>query len=124
VGRYSYHDSMHRTLATTPRAMWQRGIEGQGDPRRVPNPSRFSLDFMPFAYRQLRRDGIHLHGLRYWSDTLGLWLGRLTEKCPVRYDPRDLTTVWIRLPNGEDVAGHYADLRWPQLNNHRLKPVG
>lgn len=116
-----YHDSVHRTLATTPRAMWQRGIEGQGAPRRVPNPSRFSLDFMPFAYRQLRRDGIHLHGLRYWSDTLGLWLGRLTEKCPVRYDPRDLTTVWIRLPNGEDVTGHYADLRWPQITLWELR---
>ncbi|MBE2294547.1 MAG: transposase [Phycisphaerales bacterium] len=117
----SYHDSVHRTLETTPRAMWCRGVERQGDPRHVSNSSRFSLDFMPFAYRKLRRDGIYLHGLRYWSDTLGLWLGRLAEKCLVRYDPRDLTTVWIRLPNGDDIAAHYADLRWSQITLWELR---
>jgi putative transposase len=116
-----YHDTCHRTLETTPRGAWQAGLESQGAPRAVADPPRFLLDFLPVAYRQLRRDGVHLHGLRYWSDTFGLWLGRLTEKCPVRFDPRDLSVVWVRLPDGDDIAAAYADLRWPRITLWELR---
>jgi putative transposase len=116
-----YHDTVHRGLGTTPQAAWRAGLAQHGEPRAVVDPARFVLDFLPFVQRRIRRDGVHLHGLRYWSDPLGLWLGRLTEPCPVRYDPRDLATVWVRLPDGSDVAAGYADLRWPRITLWELR---
>lgn len=116
-----YHDTLHRSLGTTPRAAWRAGVAQQGVPRAVADPGRFMLDFLPFAHRRLRRDGLHLHGLRYWDDTFGLWLGRLTAPCPVRFDPRDLTTVWVSLPDGSTLATHYADLRWPRITLWELR---
>lgn len=116
-----YHDTLHRGLGTTPKAAWRTGLAQHGEPRVVVDPARFVLDFLPFAHRRLRRDGVHLHGLRYWSDTLGLWLGRLTAPCPVCFDPRDLATVWVRLPDGSAVAARYADLRWPRITLWELR---
>ena len=34
---------------------------------------RFLIDFLPAEQRILRRDGLHLHHIRYWSDELR-WL--------------------------------------------------
>ncbi len=39
--------------------------------------------------RKVQRDGIHLHGLRYFSLTLAAYVG---EPVTIRYDPR----IWPR----------------------------
>jgi putative transposase len=57
-----------------------------------------------------RRDGCHLFGIRYWSDALLNLLGRHEEKLMVRYDPRDLSRVWIRRPDGRHVEARYKNL--------------
>lgn len=116
-----YHETFHRGLGTTPKAAWCAGLARHGEPRAVVDPGRLVLDFLPFVERRIRRDGVHLHGLRYWSDALGLWLGRLAAPCPVRFDPRDLATVWVRLPDGSDVAAPYADLRWSPITLWELR---
>jgi putative transposase len=39
----------------------------------------------------------------------------------VRFDPHDLTTVWVSLPDGNTLATHYADLRWPRITLWELR---
>jgi putative transposase len=57
-----------------------------------------------------RRDGFHLFNIRYWSDALVKLLGRHEQKLMVRYDPRDLSHVWIRRPDGRHVEARYKNL--------------
>ena len=40
----------------------------------------------------MQRDGIHCHGLRYFSITLAAYVG---EPVTVRYDPRDLAEIRV-----------------------------
>ena len=42
--------------------------------------------------RKVQRDGIHCHGLRYFSLTLAAYIG---EPVTVRYDPRDLAEIRV-----------------------------
>jgi hypothetical protein len=42
--------------------------------------------------RKVQRDGIHLHGLRYFATTLAPYVG---EAVTIRYDPRDLAEIRI-----------------------------
>jgi len=81
--------------ARTPLAAWERGISGdatslgRGTPVAVPDPHRFLIDFLPIERRLIRREGISLHSVSYWSDVLRAWVG-VPEKMIVRYDPRNL----------------------------------
>ena len=76
---------------------------------------RFWVSFLPEEERSLRPDGIHLHGLRYWSPALAADVGRQQEKLIVKYDPRDLSRVFVRRPSGTFVEARYSDLTLPSI---------
>ena len=63
---------------------------------------RFLQDFLPFEERRIRRDGVHLFGIRYWADVLSAWAGRFSGHVRVRYDPRDLSCVFVEGPDGSN----------------------
>jgi putative transposase len=115
-----YHREVHRALGTTPLAAWERGISGdattlgRGTPVAVPDPHRFLIDFLPIERRLIRRDGISLHSLSYWSDVLRVWVGT-PEKMIVRYDPRNLSRIYLLGPDGRYYDIPYRDLRRPPI---------
>jgi putative transposase len=115
-----YHREVHRTLGTTPLAAWERGISGdattlgRGKPVAVPDPHRFLIDFLPIERRLIRRDGISLHSVSYWSDILRVWVG-MPEKMIVRYDPRNLSRIYVLGPDGRYYDIPYRDLRRPPI---------
>ncbi len=54
-----------------------------------------SLDLLLLTVRtprKVQRDGIHLHGLRYFATTLAPYVG---EAVTIRYDPRDLAEIRV-----------------------------
>ncbi len=110
-----YHRSLHRGIGMPPLAGWTRGIAGddkvlgRGTPTMVPDPRRFLIDFLPIAVRRVRRDGISLHSIHYWADVLRTWIGH-PEPMIVRYDPRDLSRIYLL---GED--NHYYDVSYRDL---------
>jgi putative transposase len=59
--------------------------------------------------RLVRREGVSLHSIHYWSDVLTSWIGE-QEKMIVRYDPRDLSRIYLLAPDG-----HYFDLSYSNL---------
>jgi putative transposase len=89
----------HKALEAPPAAVWQARI-GQVAVRAPEDVRRFLIDFLPTEQRVLRRDGLHLHHIRYWSDELRWHVGRGLEKFTVKYDPRDLSVVFVRVGDG------------------------
>lgn len=111
-----YHSKTHRALGVPPMAKWQQGIVGDdtrpgcGEPCTVADPRRFLIDFLPIAHRMIRRDGISLHHIHYWSDVLLRWVGTKEQRI-VRYDPRDLSRIYVLVPDGQYIEVGYRDLR-------------
>jgi putative transposase len=123
----AYHQSLHRGIGTTPLARWELGIEGddtvlgRGEPVAVIDPRRFLIDFLPIERRLVRREGVYLFGIAYWSDVCATWVGA-PEKMIVRYDPRDLSRIYLLGPDGTYYDLAYRDLRRPPITlwEHRL----
>ncbi len=110
-----YNNSIHSSLGCTPVAKWE-ALAGEmaGD---IPfDMEAFRVSFLPSEQRQVRRDGIHLFDLRYWSDALAGYVGRRGGKVVVRYDPRDLSTVWVELDGGRCVEARYRNLEIPPVS--------
>ena len=122
-----YHRELHRSIGVTPLVAWQRGLEGNDDqPGRgsttpVVDARKFLIDFLPMERRLVRRQGVFLHTITYWSDVLRTLIGE-REKVVVRYDPRDLSRVYLWAPDGRYYDLSYADLRRPPISlwEHRL----
>ncbi len=101
-----YHQRIHASLNRPPIAVW-RELSGSTPLRLPPDRLRFWVAFLAEERRVLRRDGIHLFGIRYWSSALSQDVGRTTETLTVRYDPRDLSSIFVRRPNGHFVEAPY-----------------
>lgn len=111
-----YHAERHAGIELPPRAAWDEAIAKRRYPLRHPHdPAAFLIDFLPSVERRAQRDGVHLFGLRYWDDVLSLWVGRLDRPLRVAYDPRDLSTVFVRGPDGSHWPIRFADLRRPPI---------
>jgi putative transposase len=115
-----YHREVHRALSTTPLTAWERGISGdaislgRGKPIAVSDPHRFLIDFLPIERRLIRREGISLHSVSYWSDVLRAWIG-VSEKMIVRYDPRNLSRIYLLGRDGRYYDIPYRDVRRPPI---------
>ena len=115
-----YHRAVHSALGTTPLAAWERGIAGdatslgRGTPIGAPDPHRFLIDFLPIERRLIRREGISLHSISYWSDVLRTWVG-VPEKMIVRYDPRNLSRIYLLGPDGRYYDIPYRDVGRPPI---------
>jgi len=110
-----YHHKVHSALGRPPIAVW-RDLMGSVPFRLPPDRLRFWVAFLPEKPRLLRRDGIHLFGIRYWASALSQDVGRSSDKLAVRYDPRDLSHVFVRRPNGRFIEARYRDLGHPAIS--------
>lgn len=110
-----YHQKVHAALHRPPIAVWRETMGSV--PARLPGDRlHFWVSFLPEAARLLRRDGIHLFGIRYWTPALAQDVGRVHGKLAVRYDPRDLSRVFIRRSNGRFVEARYRELSNPAIS--------
>jgi putative transposase len=114
-----YHLSRHRALGGTPLAAWKRGVVDHptaSRPAHAPvDARRLLIDFLPIERRLVRRDGISLNSIHYWSDVLATWIGE-KKRMIVRYDPRDLSRVFLLAPDNHYYDLTYRDLRRPPIS--------
>lgn len=118
-----YHRSPHRGLdGFTPQSRWEEATAKGFEPRAVP-PSYAEdvlLAFLPSAKRQLSRTGIHFKRLRYWAP----WFGGLIRKgegsIEIRFDPRDMSYIWVLAPTGWDRVHLYHRQPPFTLREHEL----
>jgi len=94
-----YHARVHKALAMPPIAAWNARI-ADVLVRMPSDPRQFLIDFLPFEERILQRDGLHLFHIRYWSDELRWLMGREPRRLMIKYDPRNLSCVFVRTGQG------------------------
>jgi putative transposase len=104
-----YHHRVHSALQRPPLAVWAE-LSVANTARMPKDRMEFLTGLLPYEMRLPRRDGFRLFNIRYWSDALVTLLGRHEQKLMVRYDPRDLSRVWVRRPDGRHVEARYKNL--------------
>jgi putative transposase len=110
-----YHQTVHRSLHRPPIAVWRDWDDKI--PLALPTDRLgFWVSFLPAEPRALRRDGIHLFNIRYWSDALRADVGRMTGLLTVKYDPRNISRIFVQRENGHWVEARYRDLRRPAIS--------
>ena len=110
----NYHQRVHSALNRPPIAVWREHEDKLG--LRLPvDRLQFWISFLPDDERNLRRDGIHFCNIRYWSDALAADVGHSKEKLLIKFDPRDLSRIFVRRPSGSFVEARYRDLSWPSI---------
>ena len=109
-----YHNEVHSALHTTPAAAWAAGVAAHAV--RLPaDPTAFVLDFLPFEERVIRRDGVRLFNVTYFDGALAPLLDSNARKCRIKYDPRDMSAVFVELPTGGHLRLPCADLGRPAV---------
>jgi putative transposase len=111
-----YHRRVHKGLRRTPLAVWEELVSGPTSPARsLPEqPDQFVISFLPAMQRKLRRDGLHLFNFRYWDNVLPS-IVPLGAAVLVRYDPRNLSKVFVVGPDKRFFPIPYADLSLPPI---------
>jgi putative transposase len=96
-----YHHTQHRGLGTAPITAWAATVARSSTPPRLPQDlDRFYLDFLPFRRRTIQREELALFNLQYSDDVLSTLLRKPRQLVIVRYDPRDMSQVYLRDEDG------------------------
>jgi putative transposase len=117
-----YHHTIHSALGRPPIDVWNDKVSRLDRPPRKPlNADQFFIEFLPGEHRILQRDGIRLFNLRYWDNILSPMVGRSKDPLLIKYDPRNLSRVYL-----EDRAGTfwpipYRDLSLPPISLWELR---
>lgn len=125
-----YDQATHPTLDVSPRQAFQRAVRQTGE--RPHRAILFNQDFIiatsPCVDRGAERTidrqrGVKVHNFYYQSpyvDTYAL----AKRKCAVRYDPYDISHVFMQLPNREWVEAHCMQLmHLPRMNVKQLEAI-
>jgi putative transposase len=110
-----YHNDIHTALGKTPASAWAEGIAASGNPRLPAHPGTFILDFLPFEWRLIRREGVRLFNRTYFEGALAPLLDRPDRKLRIKYDPQDISAVFVEMPDHSHVHVRYADLSKPPI---------
>jgi putative transposase len=115
-----YHNSIHSALKRPPIAVWL-DHEATVQLRMPVDRMAFWVAFLPEQERTLRPDGIHLFGLTYWSSVLTADVGRLKRKLLVKYDPRDLSRIFVLRASGHFIEARYGDITLAPISLHEAQ---
>lgn len=119
-----------------PLQRWRAGTLGGdefppiGLPDRPADEKNFLLSMMPIERRVIAKGTIGIHDLKYYSHELAEMSNRLDLTAPtddrkfeIRYDPRDISQIWVRDPvSGQFVDAHVtSDIGHISLWEHRAR---
>lgn len=112
----AYNGTIHRRHLVPPQVAYLEGLERRPRPVQYPQDSeRFLLDFLPFEMRRIGREGIQLHNIHYQSAVLRAFEGD-TASHVIKYDPRDLSCVYLLDSDGKYWTIPYRDLSRPRVS--------
>ena len=109
-----YHNRIHSALGRPPMAVWNEHA-ANAIWKRPGDRVRFLLDFLPRCERHLQRTGIEFMKFQYSSPELRSFSIRKKTKVGVRYDPRDISRIWVEVAPGTHVEARWRDLRLPPM---------
>jgi putative transposase len=110
-----YHLSVHRSIRKAPLNAWQDWYAENGAHPAIPgNLERFRISFMPIIRRKLLRQGITFNRIQYWDDSL-LAIANIGDTLLLRYDPRDISCLFVLDADGQYWRVPYADITQPAI---------
>ena len=125
-----YHKRTHEGIGMPPLTAWEKAWTVNGCPciPTIPDcADTFRITFLPGTWRTITREGIELHALRYQSASLYPLIER-QKKLMVRWDPRDLSCVfvetpdlYIRVPWVETGLAPISSWEWRELRAQRIE---
>jgi len=107
-----YHQRYHHGILMSPMKAWNDGILGTGERRGIglpdlePDEELLRIHLLPSEKKTVQQTGIKLHGIRYYSPALKHYIGQENSdgtkpQFIVRFDPRDLGTIYFWDPQLE-----------------------
>ena len=111
-----YHHTVHRGMGMAPITAWTEAVVATGHPLRTAHDeARFYLDFLPFRQRSVQRGGVALFNISYSDPVISTFLSKPRQVFTVRYDPRDMSQVFLRDADGVYWPIPYSDRRLPSV---------
>lgn len=109
-----YHNRKHRALGLSPRSAWLKSRDAQS-PKVPADHDRFRCEFLPLRRRVVGREGIELFNLKYSDETLVPEVALGVQRI-IRFDPRDLSRVYLERKNQCPLAVRLRDRHLPALS--------
>jgi putative transposase len=109
-----YHNAKHRALGMSPQRAWLQ-TWSQGSPRVPEDRDRFRCEFYPLRRRVVGREGIELFNLKYSDETLAPEVALGVQRV-VRFDPRDLSRVYLERKDQVPLPVPLRDRKFPALS--------
>jgi putative transposase len=116
-----YHHTIHSSLGRPPITAWREAVALLPVPHRHPDDERFYRDFLPFRRRIIERSGVQLFNVTYFDGILATLLARPRQQYVARYDPRDMSQVYLRDHDGTYWSIPYSDRRLPAITLAELR---
>ena len=110
-----YNEEIHSALLRPPIAVW-REHEASLALRMPKDRMAFWVSFLPDAHRTLRPDGIWLHDIPYWSNALSGQVGRTKGELLIKFDPRDVSRIFVQHPDGRFLEARPRPLGFPAIS--------
>ncbi len=92
-----YHNTPHSALDMSPLEAW-RLKAGDSEPQLPSDMVGFRLDLFPELRRTIGRQGLKAFGEFYFSEELSKAYILGVRDVVIKYDPRDLSTLYVRIP--------------------------
>jgi putative transposase len=113
-----YHHSTHSGIERSPRSAWEQAFK-RGDSWALPHVPAdrqdFLVRFLPSEMRTVTREGVRLFALRYQSHELEQLIAPGKPRF-VRYDPRDLSRIFVEDDDRRTLAVPLSDRHWPVMS--------
>lgn len=92
-----YHQTKHSALGVSPLEAWTAKADGR-EPRLPDDVRAFRLDLLPEITSTIGRRGIKAFSEQYYSPALGDAYILGSRKVVAKYDPRDLSRLYVQIP--------------------------
>jgi putative transposase len=93
-----YHETKHSALGVSPLEAWAAEADGR-EPRFADDMQAFRLDLLPEIMPTIGRRGIKAFSEQYYSPALGDAYIQGSRKVVAKYDPRDLSRLYVQIPD-------------------------
>ncbi|KRA60136.1 hypothetical protein ASD79_07810 [Caulobacter sp. Root655] len=94
----AYHQTKHSALGISPLEAWTAKAHGR-EPRFPDDMEAFRLDLLPEITSTIGRRGIKAFSDEYYSPPLGEAYILGARKVVAKYDPRDLSRLYVQIPD-------------------------
>ncbi len=123
-----YHLKLHTGIDLPPIKLYENGVAQMKTAReefsRIKSGKAFLIDFLPIEHRILRRDGFMLDHIAYYTNALSPLISERDKygKFLIRRDPRDLSRIYVHLPEDGYLEVPYRTLSHPAISlfEHRV----